>query len=94
MPGWKVKHLALGCFVLSSDSMIYGGLVASRTHKLSDKDLGERTTRLLQFKKQFGGIPVYVFTTVMRAPKANSAPVEPAYYKIWRPDFSSGRINR
>lgn len=67
--------------VLSSDSMIYGGLVASRTHKLSDKDLGERTTRLLQFKKQFGGIPVYVFTTVMRAPKASSAPVEPAYYK-------------
>ncbi len=67
--------------VVSSDSMIYGGLVASRTHKLSEQELAERTTRLLRFKQKFGSIPVYVFTTVMRSPKASSAPVEPAYYK-------------
>ena len=67
--------------VVSSDSMIYGGLVASRTHKLSDELLMERTTRLLQFKNKFADIPVYVFTTVMRSPRSSSAPVEPSYYK-------------
>ncbi|MHC1717923.1 MAG: DUF4127 family protein [Acidaminococcaceae bacterium] len=67
--------------VVSSDSMIYGGLVASRTHKLSEQELAERTTRLLQFKQKFGSIPVYVFTTVMRSPETSSAPFEPAYYK-------------
>jgi len=67
--------------VVSSDSMIYGGLVASRTHKLSEQELAARTTRLLQFKQKFASIPVYVFTTVMRSPKASSAPFEPAYYK-------------
>ena len=67
--------------VVSSDSMIYGGLVGSRTHKFSEQELAERTTRLLQFKQKLGSIPVYVFTTVMRSPKASSAPVEPAYYK-------------
>ena len=67
--------------VVSSDSMIYGGLVASRTHKLSEQVLAERTTRFLQFKQKFGSIPVYVFATVMRSPRASSAPVEPSYYK-------------
>ena len=67
--------------VVSSDSMIYGGLVASRTHHLSDELLMKRTTRLLQFKNKFADIPVYVFATVMRSPKASSAPVEPDYYK-------------
>ena len=67
--------------VLSSDSMIYGGLVPSRTHHLSYELLMERTTRLLRFKNNFADIPVYVFATVMRSPKASSAPVEPSYYK-------------
>lgn len=67
--------------VLSSDSMVYGGLVPSRTHHLTSEVLMERTNRLLQFKNKFSDIPVYVFTTVMRSPKASSAPVEPSYYK-------------
>ena len=80
--GWLESNVpGASAVVLSSDSMIYGGLVASRTHNFSEKELVERTTRLLQFKKQFAGIAVYVFTTVMRSPKASSAPVEPAYYK-------------
>ena len=67
--------------VVASDSLIYGGLVQSRTHQLSEAVLADRTTRLLEFKEKYGSMSLYVFTTVMRSPKASSAPVEPAYYQ-------------
>ncbi|HIU63597.1 MAG TPA: DUF4127 family protein, partial [Candidatus Avacidaminococcus intestinavium] len=71
--------------VASSDSLVYGGLVASRTHSLEEEVLLERTQRLIEFKKVHNNIPFYIFTTVMRSPKASSAPVEPAYYAQYGP---------
>ena len=71
--------------VVSADAMIYGGLVASRTHELPWQVVKERTERLLALKQNFHGQNVYVFTTIMRSPKASSAPVEPAYYEKWGP---------
>ena len=73
--------------VVSSDSLIYGGLVPSRTHKLDPKLLAFRTQRLLDFKNKFKYIRFYVFTTVMRSPRSSSAPVEPAYYSKYGPDI-------
>lgn len=69
--------------IVSTDSLIYGGLVPSRTHKLDDKVLKERTERLLNFKKKFDCLRLYAYDTVMRSPHASSAPAEPAYYKEW-----------
>lgn len=71
--------------VVSSDSLIYGGLVPSRTHKLAPAVLAARTQRLLEFKKKYDCLRLYVFTTVMRSPRASSAPAEPAYYSQWGP---------
>ena len=71
--------------VVSADALIYGGLVASRTHELEWKVLQERVERLLALKSSFHGQNVYVFTTIMRSPKASAAPVEPAYYAEWGP---------
>lgn len=71
--------------VASSDALLYGGLVASRTHEISPELLQQRAERLVELKKQHGGQKVYVFTTIMRSPKASSAPTEPAYYKEWGP---------
>ena len=71
--------------VASSDTLLYGGLVASRTHEISPELLQQRVERLVELKKQHGGQKVYVFTTIMRSPKASSAPTEPAYYKEWGP---------
>ncbi len=69
--------------VISADALIYGGLVDSRTHNLSEEVLTSRAERLLKLKK-LGGEPfVYVFTTIMRSPKASGAPVEPIYYADW-----------
>jgi hypothetical protein len=73
--------------IVSSDSLIYGGLVASRTHELSEPVIAARTQRLLDFKKKFGLLRLYVFGTIMRSPKASSAPVEPSYYSKYGPQI-------
>lgn len=72
--------------VASSDALIYGGLVASRTHEIPLEVLQERAQRLIDFRRDYGGQKhIYLFATIMRSPKASSAPVEPAYYKEWGP---------
>lgn len=73
--------------VASSDALLYGGLVASRTHEIPFKVLEERAERLVALKNKHGGQNVYIFATIMRSPKASSAPVEPAYYKEWGPSL-------
>lgn len=73
--------------VASSDALLYGGLVASRTHEIPLPTLEERAERLLQLKKSHAGQKVYVFATIMRSPKASSAPVEPEYYAEWGPQI-------
>ena len=73
--------------IVSSDSLIYGGLVASRTHELSEPVIAARTKRLLDFKKKFSLLRLYVFGTIMRSPKASSAPVEPSYYSKYGPQI-------
>lgn len=71
--------------VASSDALLYGGLVASRTHEIPLAVLEQRATRLLELKRRFGEKKLYIFSTIMRSPKASAAPVEPAYYKEWGP---------
>lgn len=66
--------------VVSTDSLIYGGLVLSRTHELPESTLEVRTKALLAFKSKHPGVPLYGFATIMRSPKWSSAPAEPAYY--------------
>ena len=79
--------------VVSSDSLIYGGLVPSRTHKLSQEVLAARTKRLIDFKKKHDCLRLYVYDTVMRSPRASSAPAEPAYYGQWGPKiFKMGEL--
>lgn len=69
--------------VVSADALIYGGLVDSRTHHADPQLLLNRANRLLSLKNKTGNPNVFAFVTVMRSPRASSAPVEPAYYKDW-----------
>ncbi len=69
--------------IVSSDAMLYGGLVDSRTHHIDRAVLEERAERLVNLKKSGGAPLVYVFATIMRSPKASGAPVEPPYYAEW-----------
>lgn len=71
--------------VVASDSVLYGGLVPSRTHHAS---LEKIETRLARFNRLAEGplpLRLYVFSTVMRTPRMSAGNVEPPYYETWGP---------
>ena len=79
--------------VASADALVYGGLVDSRTHHTDLTVLQSRVERLVSLKKKMHSPDVYVFVTIMRSPKASSAPVEPVYYEEWGPKlFRQGAL--
>lgn len=66
--------------VLSMDSLVYGGLVDSRKHNLSMETLTARVAKVEALHNSHKGVPMYVFSTVMRSPWAGGKGVEPDYY--------------
>ncbi len=67
--------------VLASDSLLYGGLVDSRTHDLAEPVLNARLAKFRSLKTANPTARLYVFGTVMRTPTASAGGVEPAYYE-------------
>ena len=67
--------------VLSSDSLIYGGLVASRTHFSTESELQARVEKFRELKRRYPSLRLYVFGTVMRTPKMSAGATEPPYYE-------------
>ncbi len=65
--------------IISSDALIYGGLVASRTHFLDDTTLQARVQRLNLLREKLP-MPLYIYSTLMRTPRASFGNVEPPYY--------------
>lgn len=65
--------------VISTDSLIYGGLVASRTHNLEKEVLQARVRNLSKLKERLP-IKLYAFSTIMRTPRASYGRTEPPYY--------------
>jgi len=69
--------------VLSADNMIYGGLVSSRRHFLTEALLGERVENFRKLKKMHPRTKIYAFSTIMRSPKQSLGFVEPDYYETY-----------
>lgn len=68
--------------VISTDAMLYGSLVDSRTHNYTAEEILERAERFKTFDEKFSYMPIYTFGTIMRTPRSGSASsVEPDYYK-------------
>ena len=65
--------------MISTDALIYGGLVASRTHSMSMPEL-EAKVRRLQNLRMDKDTRLYGFSTLMRTPRESYGNVEPAYY--------------
>ncbi len=60
--------------VVSVDMLAYGGLVASRTHKVSFDEARKRLEFFRWFKSKYPRVPVYAFSVIMRvAPTATAA---------------------
>ena len=72
--------------VISTDSLIYGGLVASRTHNISQEELQNRVKHLYELKITLP-IKLYAFSTIMRTPRASRGRVEPPYYSTIGPSI-------
>ena len=67
--------------VLSTDALIYGSLMASRTHELDTQTITERAQRFKTFHEDFPYLPIYAIGTIMRTPRTGShASAEPEYY--------------
>ncbi len=78
---WVDAHMAeTDAAVLSTDTLIYGGLVDSRKHTDSLFTLTRRADRLRKLHENFPRVPLYAFGTIMRTPYASSSGVEPPYY--------------
>lgn len=75
--------------VCSGDTMIYGSLVGSRTHELSEDVLMERAGHFRQLRERYPDLKMYVFSSIMRTPKmnANYGGVEAPYMDNHANDF-------
>ena len=71
--------------VLSTDTLIYGGLVDSRKHNLPLSTLEYRLKRIEALKANYKNTRIYGFGTVMRSPRASGGGTEPFYYADYGP---------
>ena len=72
--------------IISTDSLLYGGLVASRTHHISRQQLNQRL-QVLRNLSSVLPLRIYAFYTIMRTPRASKGGVEPPYYSTWGPSI-------
>ncbi|MHC1718459.1 MAG: DUF4127 family protein [Acidaminococcaceae bacterium] len=80
--------------VLATDSLIYGGLVASRTHHDSNDDLIDKIKNFKELRENHPTLKIYGFSTVMRTPRQSFGNVEPPYYTKYGPDiFALTQLN-
>ena len=69
--------------MLAIDTLLYGGLVPSRIHELSDEVVQERFEFLKTLKQNNPQLVIYATQVIMRSPQNNSADEEPLYYKVY-----------
>ena len=67
--------------VISVDTLLYGGLIPSRLHKLSEETVLERLMLLKELRARNPEIKLYAFQCIMRCPKYSSSDEEPDYYE-------------
>lgn len=59
--------------VIATDSLLYGGLVASRKHEIPAWQLQRRTARLQELRAQNPSLKLYAFASLMRTPRTGEA---------------------
>lgn len=67
--------------VISTEMVLYGGLLASRLHELKDGELLTYEKRIRSLKKKNPRLKIYASNLIMRTPKYNSSDEEPDYYE-------------
>ncbi len=67
--------------IVSTDMFLYGGIVPSRLHHLSEETLTKRLDVLKKAKEDNPSLKIYAFSLIMRCPSYSSADEEPDYYE-------------
>lgn len=85
--------------IVSIDLLVYGGIVPSRLHALSDEECVQRISVLERVKKINPDIKIHAFNLIMRVPNNNKEEEEPVYYKyhgkqIWRYSWLTDKSQR
>lgn len=66
--------------VISVDTLLYGGLIPSRLHRLERAEVEERLELLRAIRRARPEMPIFAFHCVMRCPTYSSDDEEPDYY--------------
>lgn len=69
--------------ILSIDMLIYGGLLPSRLHYLTENKVVMWMERLRSLHKKFPKLRIYASNLIMRTPRYSSSDEEPDYYEDW-----------
>ena len=69
--------------IVSIDMIVYGGLIPSRLHYLSETDALQRLELIKYLKQLKPQIKIYAYHCIMRAPSYNSSEEEPDYYESY-----------
>ncbi|MBQ7374510.1 MAG: DUF4127 family protein [Clostridia bacterium] len=79
--------------VISIDMLLYGGIVPSRLHHLTEDELDRRLSVISEIKRINPKARVYAFALIMRCPKYSSSDEEPDYYEHCGEEiFRTGQI--
>ncbi|AJY74319.1 DUF4127 family protein [Paenibacillus beijingensis] len=78
---WLLEKTAhADVLIVSLDTLVYGGIVPSRLHRLSVEECRKRLQTIIEFKKRNPKLRIYAFNLIMRAPSYCSNDEEPDYY--------------
>lgn len=71
--------------VIASDTLLYGGLIPSRKHEVTQEEIDSRMARIKSIMQAHPDMQVYVFTSLMRTPMGvpPGFDEEPAYYETY-----------
>ena len=75
--------------VIASDSMLYGGLIPSRKHEVSEEKLSERIANFEKIRQKNPNLRMYIFDSLMRTPHNGTKGdiEEPEYYAEYGADI-------
>ena len=80
-------------YVISIDMLLYGGIVPSRLHHISEDELIGRLSVIDRIKQINPSAKIYAFALIMRCPKYSSGDEEPDYYEYCGEEiFKTGQV--
>ena len=74
--------------ILSIDTLLYGGLIPSRLHNLSEEIVEKRFDIIRKLKNNNPQLIIYAFQCIMRCPQYSSSDEEPDYYELCGTEIS------